>query len=81
MHFIFSFFFICQYTFISTEDTKYSYLIRGNPRAVESKEINSNIITGEFEFESQYYINFPHNHIIVFTKPLRSGRIWHKVNF
>ena len=40
--------------------------------------VDCDLEVGKFEFQSYYYGNC---WIIIFTQPLYSGRIWHKVNF
>ena len=42
------------------------------------KELDCDLKVSEFEFQSRYYLHFKTNPIY---QPLRSGRIWHKVNF
>ena len=43
-------------------------------------EINGNFLKKLFPFLQETEAS-PMNHKVLFTQPLRSGRIWHKVNF
>ena len=49
-----------------------------SPRGVMANELDCDIVVSEFELRSRYDVYFWINHIY---QPLRSGRIWHKVNF
>ena len=47
------------------------------------KAMDYGIIVSEFVLQSRYYVHFRANTLEKGTiyQPLRSGRIWHKVNF
>ena len=59
-----------------------------NPHGAVANVLDYDIVVSKFELKSHYYANFRintlgkcTNSLILFTQPLRSGRIWHKVNF
>ena len=56
---------------------------KGRPRDIMVKAMNCGVVVNQFELQSRYYVHFRANTLRKGTiyQPLRSGRIWHKVNF
>ena len=61
----------------------YKVLLLDTWNHVIAKTQDCGFVISEFELQSRYYVHFRTNTLGEGTiyQPLRSGRIWHKVNF